>query len=126
MFFFFLKRKGFIAWFFFFQAEDGIRDHCVTGVQTCALPIWASVRVGESRLLPACSRTSRISSRATSASLLRCSIRVPPSGPVCAGNYTGEASDYGRIGDALLPDPGPKRDSETRPGGPREVRDARG
>src|SRR5438132_42155 len=22
-----------------FQAEDGIRDHCVTGVQTCALPI---------------------------------------------------------------------------------------
>src|SRR5215218_10896117 len=27
------------AAFFFFQAEDGIRDHCVTGVQTCALPI---------------------------------------------------------------------------------------
>src|SRR5437588_5475137 len=27
--------------FFFFQAEDGIRDHCVTGVQTCALPICA-------------------------------------------------------------------------------------
>src|SRR5260221_8887961 len=25
--------------FFFFQAEDGIRDHCVTGVQTCALLI---------------------------------------------------------------------------------------
>src|SRR5438034_8731678 len=25
---------------FFFQAEDGIRDHCVTGVQTCALPIF--------------------------------------------------------------------------------------
>src|SRR5438132_14088295 len=31
-----------IRWsFFFFQAEDGIRDHCVTGVQTCALPILA-------------------------------------------------------------------------------------
>src|SRR5215211_2617927 len=32
--------------FFFFQAEDGIRDHCVTGVQTCALPIspFRSVR----------------------------------------------------------------------------------
>src|SRR5438132_2538015 len=27
---------------FFFQAEDGIRDHCVTGVQTCALPIYSS------------------------------------------------------------------------------------
>src|SRR5206468_4744626 len=25
---------------FFFQAEDGIRDLIVTGVQTCALPIW--------------------------------------------------------------------------------------
>src|SRR5437588_7635439 len=29
----------FVCFFFFFQAEDGIRDHCVTGVQTCALPI---------------------------------------------------------------------------------------
>src|SRR2546430_11547414 len=26
--------------FFFFQAEDGIRDLTVTGVQTCALPIF--------------------------------------------------------------------------------------
>ena len=37
--------------FFFFQAEDGIRDIGVTGVQTCALPIWTcgaqhAVRVG--------------------------------------------------------------------------------
>src|SRR5258708_8370395 len=28
--------------FFFFQAEDGIRDDLVTGVQTCALPIYPS------------------------------------------------------------------------------------
>src|SRR5256885_4788614 len=28
---------------FFFQAEDGIRDYKVTGVQTCALPISAEV-----------------------------------------------------------------------------------
>src|SRR3989449_7736634 len=28
-----------IVFFFFFQAEDGIRDVAVTGVQTCALPI---------------------------------------------------------------------------------------
>src|SRR5438034_7378326 len=34
--------------FFFFQAEDGIRDHCVTGVQTCALPICQCLpRAGE-------------------------------------------------------------------------------
>src|SRR5690349_24150648 len=32
-----------IHFFFFFQAEDGIRDLYVTGVQTCALPIlWLS------------------------------------------------------------------------------------
>src|SRR5690606_41051989 len=29
-----------LVFFFFFQAEDGIRDFHVTGVQTCALPIW--------------------------------------------------------------------------------------
>src|SRR6266566_5333275 len=34
--------------FFFFQAEDGIRDYKVTGVQTCALPIYLS---GEPRTL---------------------------------------------------------------------------
>ena len=36
MFFFFF----FALFFFFFQAEDGIRDIGVTGVQTCALPIY--------------------------------------------------------------------------------------
>src|SRR5437762_8099731 len=30
----------FCSFFFFFQAEDGIRDTSVTGVQTCALPIF--------------------------------------------------------------------------------------
>src|SRR3989454_9308292 len=30
---------GCVFFFFFFQAEDGIRDYKVTGVQTCALPI---------------------------------------------------------------------------------------
>src|SRR2546425_1785611 len=30
-----------VVFFFFFQAEDGIRDKLVTGVQTCALPISA-------------------------------------------------------------------------------------
>src|SRR5437773_11604936 len=29
--------------FFFFQAEDGIRDRDVTGVQTCALPIFGPI-----------------------------------------------------------------------------------
>src|SRR2546425_11244815 len=32
-------------YFFFFQAEDGIRDKLVTGVQTCALPIFFTGRL---------------------------------------------------------------------------------
>ena len=40
---------------FFFQAEDGIRDWSVTGVQTCALPIWgvtSSAGPAERKRLP--------------------------------------------------------------------------
>src|SRR3989337_4089044 len=37
------------VFFFFFQAEDGIRDATVTGVQTCALPILELVQTLESR-----------------------------------------------------------------------------
>src|SRR5258706_8466498 len=35
----FLIETIMLSYFFFFQAEDGIRDWSVTGVQTCALPI---------------------------------------------------------------------------------------
>src|SRR5690606_40294754 len=45
-----------LVFFFFFQAEDGIRDFHVTGVQTCALPIWATDRIrsasGSQRTVP--------------------------------------------------------------------------
>src|SRR5258708_40358603 len=42
---------------FFFQAEDGIRDDLVTGVQTCALPIWprstpGDIGTGSGRSIP--------------------------------------------------------------------------
>src|SRR5438093_1489074 len=36
-----MRYLGIVFVFFFFQAEDGIRDWSVTGVQTCALPISA-------------------------------------------------------------------------------------
>src|SRR5256885_8799975 len=56
--------------FFFFQAEDGIRDYKVTGVKTCALPIlWKRTR---SRALsgrgasPSSSRVPSTSTEATS------------------------------------------------------------
>src|SRR6266496_5262606 len=42
--------------FFFFQAEDGIRDLYVTGVQTCALPIWRPGRAGTAAAHPAARR----------------------------------------------------------------------
>src|SRR5256884_6488564 len=42
-----VKSRSFISFrydfFFFFQAEDGIRDVAVTGVQTCALPIFRAL-----------------------------------------------------------------------------------
>src|SRR2546430_4901183 len=44
-----------LIWFFFFQAEDGIRDLTVTGVQTCALPIFAP-RSARGRRAPLVSR----------------------------------------------------------------------
>src|SRR2546422_5822762 len=39
--------------FFFFQAEDGIRDVAVTGVQTCALPIYRTTADPNLRALAA-------------------------------------------------------------------------
>src|SRR6478752_6971302 len=39
MLFLYSVRGIYVLFFFFFQAEDGIRDVAVTGVQTCALPI---------------------------------------------------------------------------------------
>src|SRR2546428_2303228 len=38
-----------LGFYFFFQAEDGIRDLIVTGVQTCALPISAFPILGRYR-----------------------------------------------------------------------------
>src|SRR2546430_6209766 len=50
--------------FFFFQAEDGIRDLTVTGVQTCALPISAA----------------KAHQRASSLRIGGCSLSCGPSG----------------------------------------------
>src|SRR5258706_10742142 len=40
-----IAQSGSSLFFFFFQAEDGIRDWSVTGVQTCALPISGKRRI---------------------------------------------------------------------------------
>src|SRR2546430_6397790 len=44
-------RDSFAGCVFLFQAEDGIRDLTVTGVQTCALPIWIATAPGKPRSL---------------------------------------------------------------------------
>src|SRR5258707_4513292 len=47
--------------FFFFQAEDGIRDIGVTGVQTCALPIFDMMSHYYDAELPALVKAGRVS-----------------------------------------------------------------
>src|SRR5436190_23629020 len=69
-----IKAYALFVSFFFFQAEDGIRDHCVTGVQTCALPI----SMGNARRRRWMTRRSRKRRRPTrSASTCRSSSRSP-------------------------------------------------
>src|SRR5690606_39702724 len=69
--------------YFFFQAEDGIRDFHVTGVQTCALPIFASAiatpsGISISRMMPVNSSwRSSASWNRSDASV--CSNQVSPS-----------------------------------------------
>src|SRR5438552_10142266 len=70
---------------FFFQAEDGIRDDLVTGVQTCALPI--SIPAGVFR-----------------------AGRALSTGPLRLARYRGRRRPGGRPGDRELPDhPGQAR-----------------
>src|SRR3712207_6859663 len=80
----YVKDTGCVC-FFFFQAEDGIRDIGVTGVQTCALPISASG--GPRRWSPAGRRSAACSASSVS----------PSSGRRCGGRWQiGRASGRGR------------------------------
>ena len=51
--------------FFFFQAEDGIRDIGVTGVQTCALPISFEISIDHNLLLALLGESKGIPSTAS-------------------------------------------------------------
>src|SRR2546421_8029683 len=59
------SRRGFVI-LFFFQAEDGIRDLIVTGVQTCALPICAAMAAANPAGPPPTTNTSVVSPMGTS------------------------------------------------------------
>src|SRR5256885_7764707 len=54
----------YFSFFFFFQAEDGIRDYKVTGVQTCALPIYRVTPSSASSRLSAALAAAGVRSRA--------------------------------------------------------------
>ena len=57
--------------FFFFQAEDGIRDVAVTGVQTCALPIFRPLSSAKAPMsIIACSSDVSLRSEAVASSFL--------------------------------------------------------
>src|SRR5437762_6851272 len=58
--------------YFFFQAEDGIRDTSVTGVQTCALPIYPASIYGDQLAL-----AERVAVQAVQALGLRNGIAFP-------------------------------------------------
>src|SRR5260221_7742108 len=82
--------------FFFFQAEDGIRDHCVTGVQTCALPISSHSSPSVARPSSATSDMMRKYSARCSGSLSR--QRALHSGAFASGTPSAppRASEIGR------------------------------
>src|SRR5690349_23625888 len=64
--------------FFFFQAEDGIRDLYVTGVQTCALPISARTRSPAGPSPSATKGTAATRSRAAARARSPAASRTPP------------------------------------------------
>src|SRR6266581_4713534 len=101
---------------FFFQAEDGIRDGRVTGVQTCALPIWntaatAASAASESNIRPYAVAYSVMPWRASSSASAALS-------PKAAMRCTTSASGRTRFG--ATTEPGmdvncPPMGSRTRP-----------
>src|SRR5689334_24225486 len=79
---------------FFFQAEDGIRDGTVTGVQTCALPILHRRQIdrGGRAGLSVCQRSDRRHSSDRRDASIGCGQRSPAT-PKNARSYHGFSGD---------------------------------
>src|SRR5256886_6515250 len=93
--------------FFFFQAEDGIRDLTVTGVQTCALPI-CEVRKARSLLCCSASTAVRNVKIAWGPSSARSRARVARSrrtGSILDGRLLAGVAGRGRHAGAGRPQP---------------------
>src|SRR5215475_14924679 len=95
-----------ILFFFFFQAEDGIRDFHVTGVQTCALPISVLVEkapaqervhtgdIDLGRMLPALHHTAADAGRFVTAGIVI--VRDPETGTYNASYHSLQLIGPGR------------------------------
>src|SRR5256886_7281365 len=86
---------------FFFQAEDGIRDLTVTGVQTCALPIYTSLLEGRAPQASWCEardRRSRQSRRLCRRRLGTGGVRARGPGMVGARAGVRSRSEERRVG----------------------------
>src|SRR3989441_1280119 len=99
--------KDYPIFFFFFQAEDGIRDKLVTGVQTCALPIWveseAAFRQALQQFVPDVILTDHSMPQFTAADALRIAREAHSDTPVIivTGSLDEEtAADYIKAGAA--------------------------
>src|SRR3989454_11176998 len=105
-----------MLFFFFFQAEDGIRDYKVTGVQTCALPISNHSRYASS-VSPALPTTTfapersnhrliDLPKRKLAVAVTALTAYVPSGRPVAAG-------EQGEV--ALVGAPAPAGETPPRP-----------
>src|SRR5206468_4843955 len=82
-----------------FQAEDGIRDLIVTGVQTCALPIYTTMSFGSGVRVftPADARAARPNSTTRRAARIRRS-RSSSRRSACSLGYASKRSEERRVG----------------------------
>src|SRR2546430_10233246 len=88
-----------VCFFFFFQAEDGIRDLTVTGVQTCALPILAGPGTRELAHPPSRRRT-RALQESPRVGHIRLTATLEPRGPAAAVVLdAGQRSEERRVGE---------------------------
>src|SRR2546430_11396043 len=88
----------FVEYCLFFQAEDGIRDLTVTGVQTCALPIWTDRHRRPGRATPRCEvRCGWLSARdLATRGATRMFLRLRIAALFCAGLVSALSAKIGR------------------------------